>query len=76
MLLKWQIGQPARRAETKWLPEIWAAWRNAPFIAAITRYVVAFDDWISDPPMTERDRIKHYIIETRSRSHKRYLAGR
>ena len=76
MLLKWHIGQAVRRAGNEELPEIWAAWRKAPFIAAIARYLAAFDDWISDPPMTERDRINRYIKETRSRSHKRYLAGR
>ena len=76
MLLKWRVGQAARRAETKVLPEIWAAWRNSPFVAATIRYLAAFEDWISDPPMTERDRINRYIKETRSWSHKRYLAGR
>ena len=76
MLLKLGIGRAPRRADTKGLPEIWAAWRYSPFVAAITKYLVAFDDWISDPPMTERDRINHYIKETRSRRHKRYLAGR
>ena len=76
MLSKLQIGQKAERTETKGLPEIWATWRNAPFMAVIFRYLVALDDWISDPPTTERERINHYIKETRTRWHKRYLAGR
>ena len=62
----------ARRAQTKGLPER----RNSPFVAAITRYLAAFDGWKTDPPMAERDQINHYIKETRSRWHKLHLAGR
>ena len=50
--------------------------RVEAILAVIGKPVLAFHDWISDPPMTERDRIKHYIVETRKASKKRRLAGR
>ena len=55
---------------------IWALLRGDVILAAVSKPVLAFDDWISDPPMTERERIKHYIVETRKASTRRRLAGR
>ena len=45
-------------------------------VFTIARRVVDFYDWLSDPPMTQRDRIKQYIVETRIAFYKRYLARR
>lgn len=50
--------------------------RNNAVLTAISTQVMAFHEWISDPPMTERDRNKLYIIETRKASKRRRLAGR
>ena len=50
--------------------------RNNAVLTAISTQVMAFHEWISDPPMTERDRNKRYIIETRKASKERRLAGR
>ncbi len=58
------------------LARIWARVRGNPVLATVSRQVLAFHDWISDPPMTERDRIKQYIVETRKANKKRRLAGR
>ena len=55
---------------------IWTLIRGDAILAAVGNRVLEFHDWISDPPMTERDRIKHYIVETRNASEKRRLAGR
>ncbi|MBQ12189.1 MAG: hypothetical protein CMJ45_11655 [Planctomyces sp.] len=49
---------------------------NNAVLSAVGTQVMAFHDWISDPPMTERDRNKLYIIETRNASKRRRLAGR
>ncbi|MCI0780380.1 MAG: hypothetical protein J4O03_04355 [Chloroflexi bacterium] len=45
-------------------------------VSTIARHVVDFCDWLSDPPMTQRDRINRYIVETRIASYQRYLARR
>ena len=57
-------------------PLAWALIRGDAILAAVGNPVLAFHDWISDPPMTERDRTKNYIVETRKASKKRRLAGR
>ena len=67
-----KLSQPSHRV----LAYIWASVRGDAILAVVGKPVLAFHDWISDPPMTERDRIKHYIVETRSASKKRRLAGR
>ena len=67
-----RLSQPSLQA----LRHIWALIRGDAILAAVGNPVLAFHDWISDPPMTERDRIKHYIVETRNASEKRRLAGR
>ena len=67
-----RLSQPTLQA----LGHIWALIRGDVILAAVGSPVLAFHDWISDPPMTERDRIKHYIVETRNASKKRRLAGR
>ena len=66
-----KLSQPSLQA----LRHIWALIWEA-ILAAVANPVLAFHDWISDPPMTERDRIKRYIVETRNASEKRRLAGR
>jgi len=66
-----KLSQPSLQA----LRHIWALIREA-ILAAVANPVLAFHDWISDPPMTEPDRIKRYIVETRNASEKRRLAGR
>ena len=45
-------------------------------VSKIARHVVEFCDWLSDPPMTERDRINRYIVVTRIAAYQRYLARR
>ncbi|MEE3004583.1 MAG: hypothetical protein VX638_03910 [Chloroflexota bacterium] len=50
--------------------------RNNAVLTVIGTQVMPFHEWISDPPMTERDRNKLYIIETRKASKRRRLAGR
>ena len=50
--------------------------RNNAVLTVISTQVMAFQEWISDPPMTERDRNKLYIIETRKGSKRWRLAGR
>ncbi len=67
-----RLSQPSFRP----LARMWALIRGDAILAAVGNPVLAFHDWISDPPMTERDRIKHYIVETRNASKKRRLAGR
>ena len=67
-----KLSQPSCRA----LSHIWALVRGDAILAAVAKPILAFHDWISDPPMTERDRIKHYIVETRKASKRRRLAGR
>jgi len=67
-----KLSQPSLQA----LRHIWALIRGDAILAAVANPVLAFHDWISDPPMTERDRIKRYIVETRNASEKRRLAGR
>ena len=58
------------------LARIWARVRGNSVLATVSRQVLAFHDWISDPPMTERDRIEQYIVEARNASKRRRLAGR
>ncbi len=67
-----RLNQPSHRV----LAYLWALVRGDAILAAVGNPVLAFHDWISDPPMTERDRIKHYIVETRNASKRRRLAGR
>ena len=54
----------------------WASMSSTGLVSTIARHVVEFCDWLSDPPMTKRDRINRYIVETRIASYQRYLAGR
>jgi len=67
-----RLSQPSLQV----LGHIWALIRGDAILAAVGNPVLAFHDWISDPPMTERDRIKHYIVETRNASKQRRLVGR
>ncbi len=67
-----RLSQPSLQA----LGHIWALIRGDAILAEVGNPVLAFHDWISDPPMTERDRIKHYIVETRKASKRRRLVGR
>ena len=67
-----RLSQPSLQA----LRHFWVLIRGDAILAAVGNPVLAFHDWISDPPMTERDRIKHYIVETRNASKNRRLAGR
>ena len=45
-------------------------------LGAIAKQALAFYDWLSDPPMTVRDKDKLFIAETRALRYKRYLLGR
>jgi hypothetical protein len=67
-----KLSQPSLQA----LRHIWTLIRGDAVLAAVANLVLAFHDWISDPPVTERVRIKRYIVETRNASEKRRLAGR
>ena len=58
------------------LTEIWILMSKQAILARLARHAVAFCDWLSDPPMTERDRNKRYIAETRAARHRRYLVSR
>ena len=50
--------------------------RNNAVLTAISTQVMALHEWISDPPMTERDRNKLYIIETGKPAKDGAMAGR
>ena len=67
---------PAKKSQAGTLARIWAHVRENAVLAAAGRPLLTFHDWISDPPMTERERVKRYIVETRIASHKRRLVGR
>ena len=67
---------PAKKSQAGTLARIWALVRGNGILAEVGRPVLEFHDWISGPPMTERDRIKQYIVETRKASNRRRLAGR
>ena len=45
---------------------VWAPPRKGAFLARIARGFLAFDDWLSGPPMTHRDRVKGDIAQARS----------
>jgi hypothetical protein len=45
-------------------------------VALVTRQVIAFHELMTDPPMTERDRIKRSIAEARAEARKRHLLRR
>ena len=45
-------------------------------LGAIAKRALAFYDWLSDPPMTVRDKVILFIAETRALRYKRYLLGR
>ena len=46
-------------------------------IAALAvKRALAFHDWITDPPMTERDRIERWIKDARAEARKRHLLRR
>ena len=46
-------------------------------IAALAfKRAIAFHDWITDPPMTERERIQRWIADTRAEARKRHLLRR
>ena len=49
---------------------------KSAMVFTIARQVVGFFDWLSDPPMTKRDRINQYIVETRIAFYKRCLLRR
>ncbi len=67
---------PAGKSHDGTLARFWALARGNAILAALGRQALEFHDWISGPPMTERDRIKKYIVETRNASYKRRLVGR
>jgi hypothetical protein len=67
---------PVENTHASTLARMWTHLRYNAVLAAVSTQVMAFHDWISDPPMTERDRNKLYIIETRKASKRRRLAGR
>jgi len=72
-----QIGlNSVENAHAIKLTRTWIHLRNNAVITAVSTQVMAFHYWISDPPMTDRDRNKQYIIETRKDSKRRRLAGR
>ena len=54
----------------------WDSMSKKALVFKLARHVVDFCDWLSDPPMTERDRITRYIVETRIAFYQRYLARR
>ena len=45
-------------------------------LALVVRQAIAFYDLITDPPMTERDRIKRSIADARAEARKRHLLRR
>jgi len=67
---------PVEKPNASTLARMWAHLRNNAGLTVVSTQVMASHDWISDPPMTERDRNKLYIIETRKASKIRRLAGR
>ena len=67
---------PAGKSRPGPLASSWRHVRENAILVAIFGQMVTFHDWISGPPMTERDRVKRYIVETRLATHKRRLAGR
>ena len=46
--------------------EVWAAPRKEALLAKIARCFLAFDDWLSGPGMTDRDRVYQDIATSRS----------
>ena len=67
---------PAEKAHASALAHLRKRLRNNVVLMAVSTQVMPFHYWISDPPMTDRDRNKLYIIETRKASKRRRLAGR
>ena len=57
-------AQAAAVAETA--PAVTAApspWRLVTYLAGIARRLVAFDQWLFGPPLTERDRVRSRTIK-------------
>ena len=44
--------------------------------ALLGKALMDFHDWITDPPMTERDRINRWIAEARAEARRRHLLRR
>ena len=68
--------QPVEKLDDGMLNRLREWVRKNAVLAAVSAQVMAFHDWISDPPMTERDRNKLYVVETRKASKRRRLVGR
>ena len=47
-----------------------------PVSDRLGKTLMDFHDWITDPPMTERDRINRWITEARAEARKRHLLRR
>ena len=47
-----------------------------PVLVLLGKTLMDFYDWITDPPMTERDRINRWIAEARAEARKRHLLRR
>ena len=53
-----------------------SAFINNPVSVMLGKSLMDFHDWITDPPMTERDRINRWITEARAEARKRHLLRR
>ena len=58
------------------LTHIFLHFRIGWLLGAIGEQALALHDWLSDPPMTVRDKDLLFIAETRALRYKRYLLGR
>ena len=45
-------------------------------LALVVRQAISFHEFLTDPPMTERDRIKRSIADARADARKRHLLRR
>ena len=64
------------RALQRCLHRVGSAFINNPASARLGKAFIDFHDWITDPPMTERDRINRWIAEARAEARKRHLLRR
>ena len=58
--------QEERIAATEDPAEVWAVPRKEAILARVARGFLAFYDWLSDPGMTDRERVTEDIAKARS----------
>ena len=66
----------ATRALQRCFHRAYSAIVKNPAPVRLGKTLMDFHDWISDPPMTERDRINRWIAEARAEARKRHLLRR